>query len=207
MLNTLIETTATIFILCCVFATCGYADYNEYTQNQQHTILVSLESTVRYDSTSQLQEDYTAYPVNIQDAHYIPILTQKGYACAPTSLNMVMLYYGENRSQEFYNDCVKLNTGLNGTFLRQLQLCLDRLGYDSRFYTQREYPLTELKTGDMIWYYAREIDYRKTHISVIDYVENETVIIANPWGIYQTFNISYLESRTLKTITTRKTDD
>lgn len=169
--------------------------------------IVTLEQPINYDSDSELSEySTTAHNATIQDAHNIPILTQKGYACAPTSLNMLMLYYGENRSQEFYDGCVKLNTGMNGTFLRQLQLCLDRLGYESRFYTQREYPLSNLKTGDMLWYYPREINNLKTHISVIDYVDNDTITIANPWGRYQTFNISYLETRTLKTITTKGYD-
>jgi len=167
--------------------------------------IMSMEYHILFDSDTELSiYNNTAYPVNIQEAHYISILTQVGYSCAPTSINMLMLYHGENRTQKFYNDCVKLNTGLNGTFIHQIDLCLKRLNHTSRFYTQKEYPLSKLKTGDMIWYYPLEINHEKTHISVIDYVENETIIIANPWGIYQKFNISYLEDRVIKTIVAKK---
>jgi len=119
---------------------------------------------------------------------YIPLRTQTGNSCGPTSIAMIA-DYGQLKyeSQSFYDDCTNRDTiNDKGVTVDYMYICLYnlKLKYKSDVYV----PLEKLKTGDIVSYhvlgYASNDDL---HFSVIDQNFNKTLRLANPWGQYDTY--------------------
>jgi len=115
--------------------------------------------------------------------HNVLSIRQIGNSCVPTTIRMVLMSYGINKSQSWLNECTKYDPK-TGTFMDDANKCLISF-IDSE--NIRNVKIKDLKERDIVLY---EIDNETNHACAVDYIEDDLIILSNPWGQYDAWNKS-----------------
>ena len=129
---------------------------------------------------------FLAFLMANANAYNIPLRVQTDTSCGTTALAMALQAKGEYHTQQFYDECAgrKQDEGTKGY---QIQKCARTLGFkfDNRLFINQRY----LKSGDIVLYhgygYGNESDL---HYSVIDSIDGDAIVLANPWGQYDYYS-------------------
>jgi predicted double-glycine peptidase len=129
---------------------------------------------------------FLAFLMANANAYNIPLRIQTDTSCGTTALAMALQARGEYHTQQFYDECAgrKQDERTKGY---QIQKCARYLGYkyDNRLFINQK----KLKSGDIVLYHVFGYDNDSDlHYSVIDSIEGDTIILANPWGQYDYYS-------------------
>ena len=152
--------------------------------------LVTLTKEDVIGGSMLLDPGYISRDAVVREIHNIPLRVQEDSGCGSASLAMVMDWLGaENQTLEWYDDCLGRSDN-EPSYVYQILSCAARNGYHAKLLTDPE--VGSLQIGDMVIYHA--LNYTNdsdSHISVVDYIENDSLIIANSWGQYDVFNNTF----------------
>lgn len=155
---------------------------------------ISIEKDITHRGAMEVEMNTVSMDVHQREIGNIPLRTQTGYACGTVSLAMYMDWIGKNYyNQEYYDKCAKRRAG-EGTRLSQLRKCALKWGVILK--EKAQYETDKLKTGDMVVFHKLGWNNNTDlHISVVDSVEENTIRIADSWGVYDTYDIDEFDRR------------
>lgn len=158
---------------------------NVYSSNSEHYLYTYDKSIII--GTAEIYDTIHSTFVTIKAVHNIPLLQQVNDTCLPTAMRMMLLSYDINVSQKYLNSCVNYQPNI-GTYTDDAYDCLDKL-YPMNSEVKYHATYKSITLKDIVI-----INITEKHAVVVDYIYEDEIHIANPWGVYEIMNKTYFES-------------
>ncbi|RLC30977.1 MAG: hypothetical protein DRH37_04095 [Deltaproteobacteria bacterium] len=165
------------FVFMFFLSTTGSTTSNSYYYFSKQTIIAGCPGPI---------QEIVSYPV-IEEPHNIPLRTQTDTACGSVSLAMAIDWLGKPyHNQKWYDICVGRSVN-ESIFSQQIKICANKCGVRARIHGKMD--VSGLEVGDIVQYHA--YGYQNdtdSHFSVVDYIFEDRIVLANPWGCYDCWN-------------------